>query len=159
MATLGTVGYNLASPKSGYQRIDDANSAFSYIGTWTNDAFTDHLNGYAHMSGTIGSEVRFNFTGTKIMIISYGYSYGMDEIDLFIDNTKITTMDSLITSTYARCVIADVTNLTDQEHCVRIVTKLSGQHFYLEAIDIATDKTISAYKNLSTYYQSMTGGM
>lgn len=131
---MATVGQQLTTPDTGWQRIDDTNSKIMYIGAWT--YVSSNVNYYSqtcHYYNTKSNDVelKFRFKGTKLRIISFmntGYDQPVTiKID---DNSEIFSVYNA--STVYQAFVYEKLNLNEGFHTVSIISKA----FLLDAIDI-----------------------
>lgn len=148
---MATVGQVLSAPESGWKRYEETDSAFTYLGTsWvsgTGAAYSGGTGKYT-VTSTFHS-VKFNFTGSKIRIISYRGTDRNSAITLKIDDVIYTyTANGSAQNT---TLLFEKIDLIDAEHNAEIsVSDATGQKiFEFDAIDIDVNKTVKQYKTFS----------
>lgn len=137
---MATLGQQLTTPESGCTRFDLAEgdgvatwwSWTTYSGAWNN---TDTR------TNTDGAWVKFNFTGTKLIIIGRASS-GYGKARVIIDD-KLYIMDCAIASVFYTAILV-VENLSSGAHSVCIET-VSTSTVALDAIDIETGGSYLPY--------------
>ncbi len=149
VANAATVGEQLLQPEEGWRRYDDEDGNISYIGDgWYYGTNIESQNGMLHANIGYG-EARFNFTGSKIRIIS-----NANQETGFSDNIKI-TIDNEIIDTYSQNIKAksegmillyENTSLKNGEHTVKISKEDDGKYIEIDIIDI--DGTLLPYKEI-----------
>ncbi|WP_411682693.1 Ig-like domain-containing protein [Clostridium thailandense] len=148
-----TIGQQLTTPESRWQRVYDTNSNISYLGanwaTWNND----NLNcGSIHVSnnGTSGKglTVRFNFTGSKLRLISFtrleSQRYS-NNIQINIDNNVVKSFSEYYDETF-KCLVFEEAGLSNFEHFVT-VSCLDDCAINLDAIDIDSVGQLKPYNS------------
>lgn len=132
--------YQQRTPKSGYKRIEETDSRFTYQGNWT--VSQGSANTYSGTTARFTANanasnfVAFNFTGTKLMIIGMPNTNAPTAVYIRIDD-KIYTVNTRMSYLYCGCIF-DITDLEDKEHMCYIS---SGNEFplYFDAVDIDTN--------------------
>ncbi|MFA9465337.1 MAG: hypothetical protein ACERKN_13715 [Velocimicrobium sp.] len=138
-----TVGTQLATNESGWQRIDDANSNIIYRGTWgkTNGS---QYNSYrwnqncTNCAGGSVSTISIKFYGTKLRIIGEMSDNKVKDAIVSIDNVNSTFSEYSTTGIF-KALVYEKTGLELGVHTVIIKTPstmTSSQYFVLDAIDI-----------------------
>ncbi len=89
------------SPGVGTGVYDDTDSNWSYAGTWTplSTGVSGAYNATITLNNTLGESAFFNFTGTKF-IYKYTQHPNRGNIDVYVDGSKITTINANGTFTY-----------------------------------------------------------
>ncbi|GKU79353.1 hypothetical protein [Paenibacillus sp. L3-i20] len=144
-ALAANVNDVLASPEQGWKRVDltMATQNISYSGTWRNDTTSPgytgkHNNNSIH--GTAGSTIKFDFTGSKIILRSWLAS---GKVNVKIDNIDMGTYTANGTAAYG--VIYANETLTNTRHSV-IVTHVTDT--YTDSIDIAESGEILPFEGV-----------
>ena len=133
-----TVGQQLTSPESGWQRIDDIDSKIKYNGTWQTFTYSGFWGGTDKYSLVVGSTVKFNFYGTKLRVIGQYHRTASNNTQIIIDginynyseyNSSINDMNGV------RTIVYEKTGIEQKVHSVEItVTNTNTTRF--DAIDI-----------------------
>lgn len=144
---MATVGQQLATPESGWQRFDDTDTTFfTYTGSWVVLGTTHNLN------ANVAGDVSFSFFGDKIRII------GTTTTNSNYDPILNITIDGL-TETFSNYgtqsqVLLYEKSLTRGLHTVTIKKGTLSKYFWFDAVDIFV--TPFAHKKLikkeSKYY-------
>lgn len=143
---MATIGQALTSPEAGWRRYQDTDPNISYI-NYNNDWVSVLADGgSAHLVWNLDNSARFNFTGTKLRIISRINNSGSNRVFIRIDNTTFEFSTNGAT-TINRVLIFEKTNLTNQEHCVEI-KNLTTEVFVFDAIDIDSVGSLLSYREL-----------
>ncbi|WP_252233790.1 hypothetical protein [Clostridium sp. ZS1] len=139
IANAAIIGEQLLQPEAGWKRYDDNDGNISYIGDeWYYGSNIESQNGMLHANIGPG-EVRFNFTGSKIRIIS-----NADQETGFSDNIKI-TIDNNIIYTYSQnmkaksegmVLLYENTSLKNGTHTVKISKEDDSKYIEIDTIDI-----------------------
>ncbi|OPH47579.1 hypothetical protein BC351_10325 [Paenibacillus ferrarius] len=148
---MATVGQTLSAPETGWKRYEETDSSFTYAGaSWQSNSGAIYSGNSAKytLTPTLHS-VKFNFTGSKIRIISYRGTDRNSAITLKIDDVAYTY--SANGSAQNATLLFEKIDLVDAEHNVEIsVSDATGQRiFEFDAIDIDSNKTIKLYKTFS----------
>lgn len=116
-----------SAAKSTVVPIDNTDPALSYTGSWT--AITDTGQSFfkdtVHYSTTLNDSVSFTFTSKAVALIG---AKGPDRgrADIYIDGSKVKTVDSYATSVQYRKVIYYKTWATAAPHTITIVNKATA---------------------------------
>jgi len=142
---MATVGDVLTAPDSGWKRIDDDNMNFQYNGTWTDATGVSYYNGTRHYTFTSGDNIKFNFTGDKIRIITVVNSNATSDVTVSIDGVEENI--SLYNSTQQfQTIVYEKTNLEDKEHWIALTHNVEGEYFTIDAIDISDSGEVKSYQ-------------
>lgn len=136
---MATVGQPLTAPEAGWKRFDDTTPQVSLYGTWTKQAFAGPYQSTFTHTTTVGSTLKFDFTGTKLRIIADMRSDRSANIQLKIDGVTETYsaqngIPTNIQATY-QLLLYEKTGLADTRHTVEMIcteTLFTG----LDAVDI-----------------------
>lgn len=139
---MARVGQQLLQPDSGWKRIEETDSNFKLIGTWT--SFSSTL--YSGSSLKVGSppcSIEFNFTGRNLRFIgrTWDTSYTA-KADVYIDG-KLHGSFSQTGSQAHRILNFEVLNLPSDNHYVKIVNTIN--HLGFDAIDIDENGIVYPY--------------
>lgn len=144
-AYAAAVGQTLITPEAQWQRYDDTNTTFGYLGTWKDIQDTNWLNNTRHTTYENNARVRFNFIGTKLRLLETNW-YADVKFKISIDG--VVEDYSLVTSSSVdkgRCIY-EKTNLSYKEHYVEISTiDIKSQYFSFDAIDIDENGELKSY--------------
>ncbi|PAZ10814.1 N-acetylmuramoyl-L-alanine amidase [Streptomyces sp. SA15] len=89
-------------------------------GTWTRKSSTSYLGGYSYSSSSAGASISWTFTGRSVAwIVSRAATSGQAYI--YIDGTKVTTVDLKSSTTLYRQAIWTKTWSTSAKHTLKIV--------------------------------------
>jgi beta-galactosidase GanA len=140
-------------PSFGYT-YDDTDPALNYTGTWSHVSNQSYTGGdyktTESFSDTTGDSMSVNFTGTAVQYIAptasnHGYA------DIYLDGTKVATVDGYSSGTDFQQVLYSASGLTDTTHTLKIVVTgqkdaASGGTFVsVDAINIPTAAQQSDY--------------
>ena len=157
---MATVGKELTSPESGWQRIDGKNSLITYSPSkysWSDATFwagtgtatPDNRNGEGYFA--------FNFTGSSgLRLIAYKGPGNTTEnnLSIYLDGVKIADQSQYSNPSIPQCLILDLTGLSTGEHYVKIqrlpTTTGTYNGMNLDAIDIDSTGTLKAYNETPT---------
>ncbi|MCE5169642.1 hypothetical protein LQV63_09985 [Paenibacillus profundus] len=149
MAIFGQV---LASPESGWKRYDDSDSNIIYEGSgWERYSNSAYYNGSRQECSrtSINPKIKFNFIGSKIILISSLYSSYSNKIEIKIDEELYETTQ-ISGGNIAVFFIKE--GLKFQEHSVEITKINQGGYtidFNLDAIDIDESGQLKPYDPLT----------
>ena len=133
-AEAATVGDHLASPESGWQRIDNKDLNFIYTGSWEDLSDSEHYNGSINCSTSLTS-IKFKFYGTKLRILSDENFNHSDNISIKIDGSEY--FYSTLSQPHLKQMIAfEEKDLKLGFHTVEITNLKDGYYMNLDAIDI-----------------------
>ncbi|WP_432664902.1 cohesin domain-containing protein [Wukongibacter baidiensis] len=145
-----SVGEQLLQPESGWKRIDDKDSRFSYSEGIINYSSNNFYNGGCIYFDTEGEEIKFNFTGDKLRIIANNWNSYSDNISVIIDNQNYIMDQSTAESggNVACSINFEKTDLSDSEHSVIIRT---NDKFYcaFDAVDIDENGELKPYNEIT----------
>lgn len=134
-----TVGQQLKSPESGWQRIDDNDNKITYSGSgWHvgNATVAGMYNNSMHYCSNLGSTISFNFIGTKLRIIQFTNPSHNQNVNINIDGT-IYTYTERGYEDLVQSLVFEKTGLSAGVHNVSIkITSGAGAWFGIDAIDI-----------------------
>lgn len=149
---MATVGQQLLSPESGWQRIENDNANISYIGNWATATAASYSGGSMAWTSVITeyNEVRFRFTGTKFRFITRISPSDARAIKLYIDGILIQTIDLYKETAVYVCLAYENTSLSSISHNVRLVKEVSDTGWFIfDAIDISSTGAILPYTGLN----------
>jgi hypothetical protein len=159
MASFGDI---LDNPESGWDRFDDTNSNIEYIGNWSHDPDSrdryNIWNNHWATSSTPGDEIRFNFTGSGLILRAYQNTAQDRNIEVFIDGVSY-GIKPLNTRLISCGVFFIVENLTNKEHTCKLIVKGTSNH-YFDSIDLLSGEQLKPYnKNLYKYLLEDSGNI
>jgi hypothetical protein len=133
---LATIGQQLNTPESGWQRIDNTNTKIAFYGL-TNTTTTDSYNGSIHStSSASNAKIQFRFYGTRLRIISpSSTTYSQTPNNITIDGVTETYSLYSASGSYQQVLVYQKDSLSNGVHTVTIVPP-SGVQFGFDAIDI-----------------------
>lgn len=144
------IGQSLTAPEDGWVRIDDNDQNITYSGF---SAYPDsrYYNGYAHQSGTPNSQIKFNFTGSKIRLMFHlgsGASASMKvEIDGAAEYFALAKADPQVPQGLAY----EKTGLSTGEHSVVITDVQHGSwnyDVYFDSLDIDQNGQVKPFASV-----------
>ncbi|WP_019422843.1 hypothetical protein [Paenibacillus sp. OSY-SE] len=147
MAKFGDV---LLQPESGWKRYDDSEPIILYEGDgWERYSNGAYYNGarQACSRTSIKPKIKFNFIGSKLILISSLYLSYSNKIEIKIDE-KIYEASQVSNSTYNQAVFFIIEGLKFKEHSVEITKINQGgweSDFNLDAIDIDESGQLKPY--------------
>lgn len=133
------LGTELFNPTEGWQRLDSLNPYFKYAGNWINDSNASNHAGTGKYTSDKYANMKFQFKGTKLRIISFAGSNRPSSVNITIDG-KIETYDPT-SWTGKQMVVYEKTGLSEGIHTVEMNAPLLSSGFYwdIDAIDIDSD--------------------
>ncbi|MFE5318590.1 hypothetical protein ACFQ88_07780 [Paenibacillus sp. NPDC056579] len=130
-----TVGQQLISPESGWQRFDDKDPRISYCGTWSSYANGDNLyNGSSNYTSTVNDCAFFSFSGTKVRLIADTFDNKTRTAQITIDGIKETFSENMMIK--GSTLVYEKTGLSDGIHNVSIQLINNDGMLTIDAIDI-----------------------
>lgn len=144
------IGDELLKPEKGWKRYDDANSKIIYdnIPLISNSNYykgaTHHKNNFANCT------VKFNFTGSKIRIVSVKHNTTYDgNINVNIDGISYSYSQGQngYFNNY-QSLLFEKLGLENREHQVVITSSSSSQYFNIDAIDIDQNGELKQYGSI-----------
>ncbi|MDF2884972.1 MAG: bacterial surface protein containing Ig-like domain [Clostridiaceae bacterium] len=156
-ANAATVGQQLKSPESGWQRIDGKKDGIiSFNGTWFEGQNNSDWNGTVMESNTGNSSVKFNFYGTKIRFVTVKNIDGANNARITIDGNKVYSIN-LKDSLSFQILVSEVNNLSLGVHTVVVdfPNAVSTGYIYFDAIDIDENGKILPYGEAISLNQSI----
>nr|WP_315025319.1 Ig-like domain-containing protein [uncultured Aminipila sp.] len=136
-----TVGQQLTSPETGWQRIDNTDSKIQYSEGWASYNNANLYKGahyYAELNGS-NKSLHFRFYGTKLRIITcMNNDRSLNIATISIDGVSETYNDYLSGTTQYQVVAYEKTGLALGNHDVAITLENTTANHYsaLDAIDI-----------------------
>ncbi|AGF59565.1 putative repeat protein (TIGR01451 family) [Clostridium saccharoperbutylacetonicum] len=155
------VGNVLKLPEVGWKRYDDTNKNIKYDGTlWTTVGYSDNYTGATHVvyrttNSNINSSYKFNFSGTKLRILT-DYNIDHSNSEKIIIDGKVCNNSpySTYSSRLSRCVIGfEITGLAEGIHSV-VVTNQTLDVMTLDAVDIGSNEQLLPYNESITLDKS-----
>lgn len=136
---MATIGGQLSTPESGWQRIDDMNEYISYKGdNWvitTTDANTYLGTSHYCPINVSNNTIEFWFYGTKLRLIDLLYNNRVDNVNVSIDG-NVETYNPNSPSNIYQILLYEKTGLDLAVHkCILSSTSATGT-FSFDAIDI-----------------------
>lgn len=146
---MATIGQALTAPESGWTRYDDTDVNITYpIGVSTTSVGTAYNGSITLLNGIDNSFFKFNFIGTKLRIISRGYSTYANSLDVYIDGVKVGNYSQATTSTNTtQYLVYEIENLALKEHSVEVIIKSNGGA-HLDAVDIDDIGELKPYNEI-----------
>lgn len=133
------VGQVLSAPETGWKRYEQTDSNLTYVGTWTD------YSGVKLYSTTIGSTIKFNFTGDRIRILSGRYTTWSSNIKINIDGLDYFYSQASGTESTSQVVLFEKLDLMNGEHYVTIEV-LEAKEASLDCIDIVDSGVLKPFK-------------
>lgn len=87
---MAIIGETLINPESGWKRIEDIDTNFTYEGTWasrSNSAYSGSSQ-KTQANNILGNKIKFQFYGSKIRIISSLYPSYTPKVKITIDGNE-----------------------------------------------------------------------
>lgn len=120
-AKLGAI---VPNAELGWSRVDDIDSKFAYIGSWSrrSDGSNYSSNGSTWIESQVtGDTIAFSMKSTKLRVYAYG-NIDTSGFDIKIDGVQYNSFNT--TYGIARCVLAaEITGLTNDRHFVELIVK------------------------------------
>ncbi|WP_459481259.1 Ig-like domain-containing protein [Clostridium saccharoperbutylacetonicum] len=156
-ANAATVGQQLTSPESGWQRYDDSDLKIQYIGSWgigyNSSSQANWYNSSIHTnSGNKDDSVKFEFYGTKFRIISSTFYDRNNKVDVICDGINIGNFNSSTFNSNNPILVFEKTGLSSDRHSVTIKEDASSNGYYwmIDAVDIDSNgKLVSNNESIS----------
>ncbi|TQK62112.1 hypothetical protein FB479_106195 [Brevibacillus sp. AG162] len=133
---MATVGQQLSAPEAGWKRYDDA-GVFAYSSGWETASTSNAWKGSYKRTSTIGATVKFLFKGTKIRIVTIGWSNRFKDSKLTIDGVDYNVDSSL--SNQDQILVLEVLGLPNIVHQCVFTTGSNGSWGDWDAVDIDAD--------------------
>lgn len=134
-----TIGQQLTSPETGWQRFNDSNNLIELTNfNYAHTSQSGNYNGDLSYSNKSNSKVEFSFYGTKLRIIGQcnTTAYRSDGLVITIDDVHY-YYNELGNSLLTQIVEFEITNLESRIHNVSITRKTSDtKYMTFDAIDI-----------------------
>ncbi|WDV46150.1 cohesin domain-containing protein [Clostridiaceae bacterium M8S5] len=134
-----TVGDQLLNPETGWTRYDDSDSKLTYQNLDAKSNARYYMSTYHVARGTNNSSIKFNFTGSKLRIITnlLNKNQYAENIKIIIDGNTYTFKQGVSSypSDYYQRIVFEKLDLEDKEHSV-VITPENGKDFIFDAIDI-----------------------
>ncbi len=152
---MATIGQQLTAPEAGWKRYDDTDPLIEYengqYGWVADTSWSDNWMGTQHYEHPTGNEkIKFNFTGTKLRILSPINTTCTNKARITIDGLEY-FFSQYATSWVNGALCFEITDLTNREHSVIINVDLSSppvngtRVLGLDAIDIDEDGELLSY--------------
>lgn len=152
---MASVGQELTSPETGWKRIDDTDSRFTFIGqSWNSFPYAGFYGGTSHTcypnADELNMQVKFNFRGSKIRVINQMNNQGANDIKIEIDGVtdSYSQYASNSGSTGVQRLVYEKTELENKVHSV-VITKVTTGIIHLDAIDIDEDGELLPYNPIT----------
>ena len=117
---MASVGQQLLQPESGWKRYNDTNTNITYLGVWRPYSAIQYSN-------DVNKRIQFNFTGSKLRILSYVHGSYSSNVKISIDKTEYSFAEN-IGDTLFNVVVFETTTLSSTEHYVEIYTNSTDAH-------------------------------
>lgn len=111
------IGSRLPTPEEGWKRYINRTPAIQYDSSWSNNANADMI------SSVAGAKAQFDFTGTKLRVLSYSYSNRSD-MTISIDGSEPVVFKGNQGHLNSQTLTYEVTGLTEGRHKV-VITNLA----------------------------------
>lgn len=136
---MATVGQPLTQPESGWRRIEETDSNFTYEGVWGSRSNSAYSGGSqkTQSNTVLNNKIKFKFYGTKIRIISTLYPSYTPKVKIIIDG--IEEYYSLQGTQTNMALAYEKTNLPLGIHYIEVEKISNGGYdpdFLWDAIDI-----------------------
>ncbi|WP_310552003.1 fibronectin type III domain-containing protein [Paenibacillus glufosinatiresistens] len=119
-AKAATVGQDLISPESGWQRVDDQNVNIAYIGKWGSYTFPTTWKNTMTSSFLPGSKMVITFFGTKFRILDPMNADRSSNIKISIDRGVPETFNEYAPAPKAMALVYEKTGLSPGVHTVEV---------------------------------------
>lgn len=129
------VGQQLTQPEIGWRRYDNKSTLIKFDSSFYSYAHNSLYGGNA-MVGGAGAEVRFNFYGTKLRVLSYAYPDRSNNHRIIIDGVEEVYSERIV-SGFQR-VVYEKLGLEKKVHTVRIICGTNGNATF-DSFDIDAD--------------------
>ncbi|WP_312560199.1 hypothetical protein [Anaerospora sp.] len=148
---MATLGQELTAPETGWKRIDDTDSRFTFIGqSWNSFPYAGFYGGTSHTSypnaDELNMQVKFNFLGSKIRVIAQMNNESPNDIRIEIDGVidSYSQHASNSGATGLQRLVYENTELENKVHSV-VITKVTARIIHLDAIDIDEEGKLLPY--------------
>ena len=112
-------GFELgAAAPDGIEVINDRDAAFKFTGSWNPETGTQYL-GETNRWCNAGASFEVSFTGTKIYLIGTE-DPGHGTADIYIDGTKVTSINTKVSPRQVGQVIYESDTLSDEAHTLKL---------------------------------------
>lgn len=112
---MGKVGEQLLNPEAGWKRYDYKNEKISFL-----PFPSDWRYASTYVSSHNNAEVRFNFTGTKLIIMYNAYNNSNKNQKILLDNVLYINVGYNTSTVKNNTIIFKVENLPNIEHSFRM---------------------------------------
>lgn len=135
-----SIGDVLTEPEEGWKRVRFTSTDIQYSGEgWKQYKGIENESLYKNAS------FKFNFTGSKLRIISVMHPFGSPDISVIIDGKNLEKMSLVGTNDYIPRMMYEITGLSEGEHTAEFVNNVQGNWIILTAIDIDSNSTIKPH--------------
>lgn len=143
-----SIGDQLDEPETGWTRYEYSDKNITYGGgTWFRDTTGPLTWNSPYL--VLNTSMKFNFTGTKLRLISTTWWSGSDSIDVIIDGKKVDNISLKGTSNTNHRMMYEKTGLSNGTHSVEFVNiATTGDYLFLYAID--TDGPLSPFSPIDS---------
>lgn len=138
-----TIGQQLTTPETGWQRFDIGDSNITFIGTWS--ALYGTSPNEEKGSAVAGSKMQFNFIGTKIRLLAESTTSYSDNMTIGIDGTVYNFVDNYNGGGIADYLVFEKTGLSNQEHYIEVTNNVN-KWIYFNHIDIDDIGNLKTYR-------------
>ncbi|MGM7634149.1 hypothetical protein [Bacillus sp. Hm123] len=139
------VGDSYSYPEKGWVRKDDSEPDISYIGNWSTVTYQEAYKGSYKFSNTMGSEVKFNFTGSKFRLLTRTYNDRSKDIKVILNNEEhAISQYSSIVRNFVCTFEYDAGENVDLENSI-IIRLEDNDKIYFDAFDIEDGGEVKPY--------------
>ncbi|WP_312421848.1 fibronectin type III domain-containing protein [Anaerospora hongkongensis] len=151
---MATIGYPLTAPESGWKRYDNyGNSEIEWPGFTLSTGYTPDWNKTMFLARPRQEDtvayIRFNFTGSKLRIISRFDSSASSKIKIIIDG-KESLFSQEAASRIDQALCFEIVDLESTEHSVIIQPAELSKTVTLDAIDIDVNGGLKPYNPIES---------
>jgi hypothetical protein len=126
---LATIGQALASPETGWQRLDASTQYLSYVGSWSLNSTYDMI------STSNPSSFTFKFYGTQFRLLSYNSS-NRRSMNITIDGVLTSSNISNSIGSNPNTLAYEKTGLTLGTHTIKVEYNNDNTYSTIDSIDI-----------------------
>lgn len=140
-AFASSTGQDSSKPESGWKRFPYSEFNISYEGQWKVCEVSSCTKNVRYTSG---SKMKFNFVGEQFRFISYYWSNGSTDIDVYIDGVKTGNFSLIGKDDSTSRTMYESPILASNEHSVEIVNNTTD-YLYVVALDLPDDSTLQPF--------------
>lgn len=135
------IGQASSNPENGWKRFLYDEFNITYEGQW---AVCEVSRCTKNVWQTGGAKMKFNFVGEQFRFISYYFSTGSKDIDVYIDGVKTDNFSLYGNNDSTSRITYESPTLESKEHSVEIVNN-TKEYLYIVALDLPDGSTLQPF--------------